>query len=119
VTLLRTLSLHRRVRRDVERHATGFIGVKTLIMWRERTILSISLWENLESIYSMGSVERHILATRRTGPLGIDTSSGVFPFAGDWRRVMFRSSCESCSPLNALQKSQPTERNGGTNAHPN
>ncbi len=85
------LALHYRVKYDVRRRAKGFIGVKTLIDWRQRSLLSISLWEDLESVYSMGTVTRHIVATRVPGRIGVKTASAVYCFAGDWRRVMFRS----------------------------
>jgi hypothetical protein len=97
-------ALHYRVKRDVRRHARGFVGVKTLIDWRRRCLLSISLWEDLDSVYSMGSVPRHITATRMPGPLGVATASGIYCFVGDWRRVMFRSECAARSPLRPLQR---------------
>lgn len=117
--LLRILLLHRRVKKEVRQRARGFVGVKTLVDWRRRTMLSISLWEDLDSIYSMGSVQRHILATRRTGPLGVDTTSGVFSFVGDWRRVMFRSRIAARSPLRPLeQRGSRHERKEGRDAAP-
>ena len=119
-SLLRILLLHRWVKREVRRRARGFVGVKTLVDWRRRTMLSISLWEDLDSIYSMGSVQRHILATRRPGPLGVDTASGVFSFVGDWRRVMFRSPTAAVSPLRPLGRrgSRHERRKGGRHADP-
>jgi hypothetical protein len=91
--------LHRRVRRDVRRRATGFIGVKMLVDWRRRLLLSVSIWEDLESVYSMGRVAHHVTATRLPGRLGVRTASGIFCYVGDWRRVMFRSSVFAASPL--------------------
>ena len=117
--LLRFLLLHHKVKKDVKRSASGFIGVKTLIDWRQRVVLSISLWDDLESIYSMGAVEQHILATRRIGDLGISTTSGIFAFVGDWRRVLFRSPCVARSPLRSLRSSSLTQvkATGGGHAH--
>jgi hypothetical protein len=93
------LVLHWRVKRDVRRHTRGFVGVRKLVDVRQRVLLSISLWEDVESIYWMGAVPRHIVATRLPGRLGVNTCSGVYPFAGDWRRVLFRSDRPPRSPL--------------------
>src|SRR5277367_4766366 len=64
--LLRLLLLHKRIKGDVRRQASGFICVRTHISWRSHTMLSISVWKDLESIYSMGQVARHIQAAKRT-----------------------------------------------------
>lgn len=108
-TLLLLLALHVRVKRAVRRHADGFIAVRTVVDWRRRSLLSISLWEDLESVYSMGGVNRHILAARVPDRLGIATASGIYCFVGDWRRVMFHSRIAARSPLHPLA----TTRNGG------
>ncbi len=89
LNMLVVLLLHVRVKRDVRRIAHGYLGITLLRDWRHRTILSISLWENLPSVYSMGEVPRHVFASRVPGQLGIRTSCGVFCYAGDWRQVMF------------------------------
>ena len=88
--LIYLLLLHQRVRRAVRDSADGFVGVRTFIQWRTRTLLSISLWQDLGSVYSMGKVDRHIMATRVPCRLGVRTSSGVYCYVGDWRRVLFR-----------------------------
>ena len=67
--LLRLMLLHKRIKRDVRRQASGFIGVRTLVFWRSHTMLSISVWKDLDSIYSMGRVDRHIKAAKRTSQL--------------------------------------------------
>jgi hypothetical protein len=100
--LLTVRLLHLRLRRDVRRNAPGFVGVKTLIDWPSRTLLSISLWKDLDSVYEMGMVPRHVSAVRLPGRLGARTTCGVFCFVGDWRRVMFASSVQSRSPLYPL-----------------
>ncbi|MBE1561951.1 hypothetical protein [Nonomuraea africana] len=100
--LVAMLVLHRRVKRHVRRLARGLVGVKTLVDWRTSTMLSITLWKDLDSVYSMGQVPQHVAAVRVPGSLGVRTSSGVFCFAGDWRRVMFRSPSEPRSPLYPL-----------------
>ncbi|MEV6929368.1 hypothetical protein AB0M46_33430 [Dactylosporangium sp. NPDC051485] len=81
--------LHWRVKRDVRRNARGYLGIVLLRDWRHRTVLSISLWKDLRSVYSMGEVPAHISVTRVPAKLGIATSCGVFCYSGDWREVMF------------------------------
>jgi hypothetical protein len=99
LALLRLIILHSRVKRAVRRQARGYLGAKALVDWRRRSLLSVSLWDDIESIYSMGNVRAHIVATRRPGKMGIDTASGVYCFVGDWRRVLFRSDCPTRSPM--------------------
>jgi hypothetical protein len=91
--------LHIRVKRAVRRQATGLAGIVLITDWRRRTVLSISLWQDLESVYSMGQVTRHIHATRFPKRLGITTTCGVFCYAGEWMRVMFGASRVARSPL--------------------
>ncbi|MEU4645722.1 hypothetical protein [Micromonospora sp. NPDC023814] len=87
--ILLILLLHIRVKRDVRRYATGFIGIKLLVEWRQRTVWSISLWRDLDSVYSMGSVSRHVAASRVPAKLGVRTSCDIFCHVGEWTRVMF------------------------------
>jgi hypothetical protein len=101
--VLAILVLHARLKLDVRRQARGFVGIRLLVDWRRRTILSISLWRDLESVYSMGDVPRHVAATRLPRGLGVDTTCGVFCFIGDWRRVMFRGPSTAGSPLHPRQ----------------
>lgn len=100
-SLLVVLALHTRLKSEVRRHATGFIGIKRQVDLRRRTVLSISLWRDLDSVYSMGQVRGHVEATRVPRGFGITTSCGVFCFAGDWRRVLFGGSGRRASPLRA------------------
>jgi len=88
--LVYLLVLHRKVRRAVRDSADGFVTVQTFVDWRTRTLLSISVWKDLASLYSMGNVTLHITATRVPSRLGVRTSSGVYCYVGDWRRVLFR-----------------------------
>jgi hypothetical protein len=90
---------HGRLKRDVRRQAAGFIAVRTVVDWRQRTMLSISLWQNLDSIYGMGNVPRHVAAARLPAQLGVATTCGIYYLVGDWRRVMFRSDVVARSPL--------------------
>lgn len=88
-TLLVLLVMHRRMRRQVERHADGFVDVLWTADWRHRTLLNVSLWTDQNSIYSMGRVTRHVNAARLPSRLGIRTDGAVYPSAGDWRRLLF------------------------------
>lgn len=106
--LLVVLALHVRTKRDVRRRATGFLGAKYLVDWRRRTVLNISLWLDLQSIYSMGDVPRHVTAAHLPPRIGVQTTCGVFCFAGDWRRVMFDT--EWHDPRTPLQ---PLTQQGG------
>lgn len=102
--LLAVRVLHVRLKLDVRRHARGFVGVKVLADWRRRTLLSISLWQDLDSLYSMGDVPRHVAAVRVAGTLTRGTACGVFCFVGDWRQVMFRGPANAKrSPLYPIQ----------------
>jgi hypothetical protein len=103
LNVLEILRLHRHVKREVHRKARRFIGVKAIVDWRSRTVLSVSLWEDLSGVYSMGEVGSHILATRRTGPLRVATASAIFCIAGDWRKIMFGSPTVTRSPLHRLE----------------
>jgi hypothetical protein len=99
LTMLALLLLHARVGRDVRRRAHGFVAVVSHHDWRNRTVLSVSLWRDLDSVYSMGGVGRHITASRLPRRLGISTRCGVFCYSGDWRYVMFGAPATSTSPL--------------------
>ncbi|MQA86075.1 MAG: hypothetical protein GEV03_15955 [Streptosporangiales bacterium] len=103
-SLLAVLMLHARLKIEVRRKAGGFVGVKLLIDFRRRTVLSISLWKDLDSVYSMGQVPGHIEATRIPRGFGINTNCGVFCFVGDWRRVMFGSPVRQRSPLQFVEE---------------
>ncbi|MDX6394707.1 MAG: hypothetical protein QOJ73_5770 [Streptosporangiaceae bacterium] len=101
--LLALRVMHVRLKIDVRRHARGFVGIKVLTDWRSRTLLSISLWRDLDSVYSMGDVPRHISAVRVSGTLAEATACGIFCFVGDWRHVMFRDPAVASSPLYPLK----------------
>ncbi|MES9542602.1 hypothetical protein [Actinomadura sp. NPDC000600] len=107
--LLALIVLHVRVKRQVRRHARGLVASRAVVQWRRRTLLSVSLWEDLQSIYSMGNVTAHVGAAGVPHALGVRTAAGVFCFAGDWRRVLFQSPLEPRSPLRPLEP-RPLER---------
>ena len=106
--LLAIRLLHARLKRDVQRTAKGFIAVRTVIDWRRRAMLSISLWESLDSIYTMGDVREHVSAVRLPSRLGVATACGIYCLVGDWRRVMFRGATVTRSPLYPLDHSLPS-----------
>lgn len=56
--LLVLLVLHKRLARDVRRHATGFLGTSLMVGWRTRTLLNVSLWQDMDGVHSMGRVRR-------------------------------------------------------------
>lgn len=89
--VLRVLALHRRVKPEVRRKADGYLGGKTVVVWRRRSVLSISLWRDLPSMYQMGRVDRHILAARVPAQLHVTTSCGVYAYSGEWKHLMFRT----------------------------
>ncbi len=102
--LLFLVALHRHIGRDVRRLAPGLVTSHGAVLWRERTLLSISVWRDLDSVYGIGSAQRHTFATRLPVRLGIATSSGVFSFTGDSRRVLFGSPVPPRSPLSPLKR---------------
>ena len=103
VCLVTLALLHPWIRHQVEVNATGILGACRRILWRERTLLSVSLWRDVESIYSMGSCQRHISAARLPARLGIETSCAIFNLSGDWKRIMFNSPARTRSPLRPLK----------------
>jgi hypothetical protein len=111
LSVILLLFLHRRVKRGVRRHARGYVGVKLLVDWRRKVVLSVSVWKDIESVYSMGRVDRHITATRIPARIGVRTASGIYCYVGDWRRVMFRSEVYGGSPLQPVNwPSTPANR---------
>lgn len=91
--------VHGRIKRQVSRLAEGYLGAAMLRDWRTRTVLSVSLWSDLDSVYSMGNVPRHVSGSRLPARLGVRTRAGVFSYAGDWRQVMFGAGEAKPSPL--------------------
>lgn len=94
--------LHVRLKRIVRKRARGFVGVAIITDWRRRTMLTVSLWQSLDSIYSMGDIPAHVDAVRMPAHLGVATKGGVFCFVGDWRRVLFGGKAAPGSPLHPL-----------------
>lgn len=104
--MLVIMLLHNRIKRQVAQLAEGYIGAVMLRDWRTRTVLSVSLWRDLDSVYSMGRVPRHIHGSRVPARLGIRTRAGVFCYAGDWRQVMFGAGQPKPSPLEPTTSGQ-------------
>lgn len=87
--------LRSRCRRQLDR----LIDVKIFVSWRNKTVRSVSLWSDAEGLFSMGSVDAHVRATRMPAQRGITTSCGIFSFAGEWRQLMFGAPTRAISPL--------------------
>lgn len=81
--------MHRIMRLRVREQVDGFLDAKLYYDWPHRTLRSVSLWSDGQSIYGMGNVGEHVRASRIPGRLGIETSCGVYQLAGDWRDVLF------------------------------
>lgn len=102
--MLLFISLHRRVNKSAERMCDGLLGVSTLKYWQTLTVLSISVWRNLDSVYQMGDVPLHITASRWPAQRGTVTRCGVYPYSGDWKWVMFKAGTKGKSPTEDLVK---------------
>lgn len=96
---LALLLLHHRIAREVSRLCPGFIGASHLTNWAGGAFFSITMWRDLDSVYGMGEVTRHIRATRLPIKMGLRTRCGVFAYEGDWKTVMFGAAVETTSPL--------------------
>jgi len=101
LVLLRLVVLHLRIKRAVRRRLPELVGSRLIVDWGTRTLLSISVWPSLESVYGMGSVPEHVSGSRIPGRLGVRTTAGFFTFTGDWRQIMFGSPVAAHSPLHA------------------
>ena len=101
--------LHLWLKRFVRRAVGGLLGVAQLTNLQHRTVWSVSLWDDLGSIYSMGNCPPHIRAARLPHRLGIKTTCGVFTLTGDWRQVMFGSQVVTHSPLSRDVDSTPVQ----------
>jgi len=97
--LLIILAKHYRLKREIRRVAEGYLGGTVLVHWKQRTLLSFSLWRSLDSIYDMGRSNGHIEASRVPARLGVATSCGIYPYSGDWRQIMFGAPVTANEPL--------------------
>lgn len=97
--VLRVWWMHQRIKPAVRRAAPAFLGVRLYIDWPARRVRSVSLWSATAGLFDMGEVASHIRAAHTTGKWAIDTSCGVFSYAGDWREVMFGAGYVTASPL--------------------
>jgi hypothetical protein len=94
--------VHVAVKQNAKRRCDGLLASTAIVSWKDRRILSISLWRQRSDIFTMGRVQRHIFAARVPHHLGVETSCGVYSYAGDWRRVMFGWDVEHAAPLEAI-----------------
>src|SRR6185312_1239735 len=75
LVLLRLVVLHLRIKRAVRRRLPELVGSRLIVDWGTRTLLSISVWPSLESVYGMGSVPEHVSGSRIPGRLGVRTTA--------------------------------------------
>lgn len=73
-------------------------------------MFSVSLWRDLESIYDMGGVTRHVAAARLPQRMGIRTRCGIYTFRGDWRRLLFDVPASDIDPLRESSSDGSTEQ---------
>lgn len=66
-----------------------------------KRILSVTLFGALSDLYQMSGVDEHIRAAHLSARLGVATRGGVFPYAGDWRKILFEAGGHE-SPLVGL-----------------
>ncbi len=92
-------ALHMRVKRAVRMTARRYIDARAIVNWRAKTLLSVSLWSDLDAVRSMGDVPLHVVAARLPRRLSITTTCGVYGLAGDWRHVLFGTEFPARSPL--------------------
>jgi len=107
-TLLAIWLSHIALRSDVRQQATGFVGVKTLVNVRQRTLLNISMWTDIESVYTLGEVRQHGFAVRLARRMGVQTTCGIFCFAGNCQSVMFGVPAAARSPFHPLSSGEMT-----------
>lgn len=103
--LLVVALLHPWIRHEIQLETTGLVASSRRILWRQRTLLSVSMWQDLDSIYTMGRCGAHVAAARLPHHLGISTTCGIFTLVGDWKRIMFESHSSTHSPLRRLESS--------------
>lgn len=112
--LLRVWWMHYRIKPAIRRAAPAFLGVRLYVDWPARRLRSVSLWSAAAGLFDMGQVKPHVRVAHLTTRWGIDTSCGVFSYAGDWREVMFGGTYVTASPLAQTQKEEsmaiPTDR---------
>jgi hypothetical protein len=92
------LVLSRRIRRAL---GETLLFVSTFTELRTRRVTSVTAFARLEDLYRMGTVGDHIKGAKLVARKRFRTSAGLFPYAGDWRHVMFDSAAHSPSPLHA------------------
>jgi len=90
------LVLSRRIARTL---GGSLLFVSTFTEVRARRVISVTAFAGLEDLYRMGTVSEHIRGAKIVARRGYRTSAGIFPYGGDWRRIMFDSPGHSPSPL--------------------
>jgi hypothetical protein len=72
-------------------------------------MFSVSLWRDIDAIYDMGEVTRHVAAAHIPRRMGIKTRCGIYTFTGDWRRLLFDVPAIDVDPLSGANSVGPTE----------
>ena len=87
--LLMIMARHKWVEPELRRVAAELIGVSELVNWKQRELLTISVWRRGLGVYDMGQSSRHVASARVPGRVGVETACGVYCYDGDWRKVLF------------------------------
>jgi hypothetical protein len=91
--------LHSVLGHRIRAEVNGLLFSVTFTKIREKRIISISAFGDIGDVYQMGCSKTHIKAAHLAPRLGLRTSAGVFPYAGDWRHILFGIPEQSASPL--------------------
>lgn len=83
----------------IRRRLDGLLFISTFSDIRSRRVISVSAFGSLDDLYQMGSVTDHIKGAHLVSRLRFPTSGGIFPYAGDWRHILFDLPAQSPSPL--------------------
>lgn len=92
------LALHIKLRREIRKDVDGLRFSTTTVLWRRLEVHNISLWDRLESVYSMGASGAHVRYTQIPSRLGVATACHVFSDVGPWQDVMFPHSSVPVEP---------------------
>jgi len=87
--LLRYLWLHRRIKKKVLFEIPGCLAATSIALFADRTLLSISVWEDADAVTELGRVREHIEVSPLPRRQKVNTSCEIFLCAGDWQSVLF------------------------------
>ncbi len=80
-----------RIEREVKRTRAAYVTGKTRLRWRERELISLSIWSDQASMFSMGGCARHIDAAHYALNHGVRFQSDIMDTVGSWSQVMRRA----------------------------